>query len=1326
MRKNSKKKVVLWLQVVLLVVLSPMQTYAAENSQKEEYRQTEAEQKGQEEQEQKGQEGQAKKAQSRKTAKEVKEQWERSEYREGEAVVVFTSNAAKKEAAFEHVTGETNESDMELKAMYTFGEDSESYAEAATGETDADTQSAAAKQEEELVVGVYHSDTMTTRQMIRTLEKRKEVEYAEPNYIYYTSALTNDPYAGEQWALQNSGQNGGMTGNDVGPEGIWDSKIKDIPAVHSSSRVVALVDTGIDVTHEDLSACVWVNPFQGKLPGEHGYDFVNADDDPQDDNGHGTHCAGIISAVADNEKGISGICPGVQIMALKALDQEGEGTTESILGAFDYIYRAKKLGVDVVVVNNSWSGTMARSLEEIIGKLGELGTMNVFAAGNEAQDMDEKRQEETTGEDGEQEEESQLLKSPYVINVAAVNEKGNLADYSNYGNEMVDLAAPGSTILSTVIKPTFSPHLLQTQEIQTIDQGEESDGVIAYYRNYEQGADLEYVKEETGNYRACQQQDGYPSLIAVRSGYKTSDPKATVNVSESDTTAFGTGHALKVAVTNVKKEDVIFMVIPYTLLADQQTNPSVSMMLQGVKEGQIQRKNGSFFTVNTIETDQVEQFLEDTSFDLSSVIDTGYIMSQQGADWKHVSGEVERNKSGMPMQRALVVQAYCEEDGDYSFYLDDFGVSKGLDKQEKEKFGKYEYFSGTSMAAPLVTGAVALLAEADPKANLQELRARLCSSVRQTEELKEKTISGGILDLRKLEAPIPIITDVTLDEKNDLHIKGYGFVKNKTDVNLDGTILPVFKTTNREIVADVATFRNKSAWLEVTTPNGTFRKNLYLVKGSMPYTETEKSSAMDYIVDEGEDMVELLRKNPAPATDGKFLYFYNTTTELIECYSVNMEEEKVKNFMKTAVYGVELVKEDVGTDEEEETVTTTVCSNLIYSKRRIYFLARVQPIDSVYYETKLYYLDLTDSQVKQEAELPKAYENITDPTLGAYDGEIYLIGGYDYGKKTLSKNTYYLKKAGKKGVWKKSAALPQGCAAGHAVQAGDRLYYALGVSKKGSGCPSTLVFDGKTWRTLGKRIPDVLNIEEKKYGQEVFDWYTGNVSPSGNQLYFTGMASSGLGDTFMQNLKTGTYRAAPYYCLENPKRQSFTGMIVGDKLIGFKIDKNRVKSCYVQLKDTLYHMSGKQIPQNGRILCPIVDYLPGEKVTVDAVPDKGYYLLEMKVNGKKVASGHYEGYPNQNIKVSVKFGAYVTSVKLKSKKKTIQVGKQRTVKAAIIPKNAENKDLIWKSSNKKYATVDKNGKVKAKKAGIGKNVVITAKTKDGSKIKEKIKFKIKK
>lgn len=253
--------------------------------------------------------------------------------------------------------------------------------------------------------------------------------------------IPNDPQFGEQWALNNIGQDGGKVGADVRALQAW-TKTRG-----SKDVVVAVLDTGVDYTHLDLTANMWFRPDNvpqyadtelGSFNDERGYDAnVNAAD-PMDDNGHGTHCAGIVGAEGDNNEGIAGINWNVQIMPLKFLGRGGFGSTKDAIEAINYAIDRKQKGVNIRVISASWGSTAnSKPLEDAIRAAGEHGILFVAAAGNSSTDND-RRPHFPSNYD-----------LPNVISVAALDRTDSLASFSNFGAKTVHVAAPGREIVST-------------------------------------------------------------------------------------------------------------------------------------------------------------------------------------------------------------------------------------------------------------------------------------------------------------------------------------------------------------------------------------------------------------------------------------------------------------------------------------------------------------------------------------------------------------------------------------------------------------------------------------------------------------------------------------------------------------------------------------------------------------------------------------------------------------------------------------------------------------------------------------------------------------
>jgi subtilisin family serine protease len=229
-------------------------------------------------------------------------------------------------------------------------------------------------------------------QIIAALEDDPRVRYAEPNVKFRISAEPDDPSFGELWGLDNSGQavNGGFAGTpdaDVDAPEAWDV------TTGSTDVIVGVIDTGVDYSHPDLAANIWVNEGEncagcrsdgvdndgnGYVDDWRGWDFLNDDNDPFDDNGHGTHVAGTIGAVGDNGSGVVGVNWTVRIIPLKFLGANGSGDASDAVRAVLY---ATAMGA--TVTNNSYGGDgYSQAFADAIAAADAQGSLFVAAAGN--------------------------------------------------------------------------------------------------------------------------------------------------------------------------------------------------------------------------------------------------------------------------------------------------------------------------------------------------------------------------------------------------------------------------------------------------------------------------------------------------------------------------------------------------------------------------------------------------------------------------------------------------------------------------------------------------------------------------------------------------------------------------------------------------------------------------------------------------------------------------------------------------------------------------------------------------------------------------------
>ena len=280
--------------------------------------------------------------------------------------------------------------------------------------------------------------------VIESLKKNELVEIVEPNYIYKINKISNDPLFEKLWGLSNVGQKDpagqtGVAGVDINVEKAWDIQ------TGSADTVVAVIDTGIDFNHPDLKSNMWRNETEangtagvdddnnGVVDDIYGYNAVDNSGNPMDDQGHGSHCAGTIGAKGNDGVGVAGVNWDVQLMAVKFLDKNGSGTLENAIKAIDY---ATRMGAKIM--SNSWGGGgFSQTLFDSIKRTQEAGGVFIAAAGNDGSNNDSRPAYPASYDISN------------IISVAAINNKGAKAEFSNYGKRSVHIGAPGVNILST-------------------------------------------------------------------------------------------------------------------------------------------------------------------------------------------------------------------------------------------------------------------------------------------------------------------------------------------------------------------------------------------------------------------------------------------------------------------------------------------------------------------------------------------------------------------------------------------------------------------------------------------------------------------------------------------------------------------------------------------------------------------------------------------------------------------------------------------------------------------------------------------------------------
>lgn len=1108
------------------------------------------------------------------------------------------------------------------------------------------------------------SKKLSTKKIIDELKDEEDVLIAEPNYIYRASSITNDTYSNFQWSLENKGINNGKVGEDIKPTEMWNKK-----STEKDTPVVAIIDSGVDYTHPDLKDKMWVNPYQNKLKGVHGFDFTGTIDDgePMDDAGHGTHCAGIIGATRNNNEGVSGVADNVKIMALKFLNSSGMGTTEDAVSAYNYIYNAMKLGVNVVAINNSWgSNENSKILLNIINKVGKAGAVSVCATGNDGTDFD--AEEEYTGEnDGDDDDGEMIFKkdifddddeeespytypacydSKYIISVAATGEDGKIASYSNYGKNSVDIAAPGSDILSTVSYNSFLPTIYSQEEINEKCQ--------------------KYI---TKDFKAnvvdlSSNQSGESATISeTNTGYD--DGLGDKNCLQADFTVDKGGtYAIEIPYTlNSKSTNSIHTSLMFNIAkAPAYTEDPDLLMSQGICFGD--------FGIN-------EKYTVD---DVMSK-NLAYAFEMSSKDWVHIdtTNLAPKNETG---ERKLVVLLVVESSGEYTIKLDNIGFSKGTDNEE-ESFGKYDIYSGTSMATPCVTGSIALIKDKYSDLTTEQLIKKATDTVNQNSLVDEKTKSNGVLSLDKYGSVIPKVDSWT-SSGNKTIVKGLGFENiNKITVN-DKEIKNYTATKNQITINDNSYFGGECK-LKIYSKDGYGCYSNIFLKG----TRYSDNGLMDSETIYSYDLI----------SDGKYLYNTDDNNNIVR-YSVN----------KKGVLGINKTISFKNVLDNRYKDITNGSSSLVSTSSPVYYNGKIYMVADYYLtpeQSRKFYMKecaLLTYDVNTCKYTVKDIEGIglTDQTLAFYNKEMYLIGGYDYQLGSLSTDVYKYTNS----KWQKVSSLPSKRAKGKCLQYGDKLVYTLGINEDNT-CPKNLIFDGSKWTESNKNL-DLNKSTSYEIDSKIINYYSCGVDFVENGILYTGELFDNKGDTVLYNPSNDTFTVMNNY-FHIDSVNGIRGAVVGSKYYGKGYVEGKAHTFSFNVKTGMKNVAVTS--KYGKVTGGGY-YMPNTVATISATPNKNYKVKSIVINGKTYKKTKVQFTVTKDTKVTVNYIAYVTKVKLNRTSLKLNKGKSYQLKATVTPTNATNKKLTWSSNRKSVATVNSKGKVTANKKG---SCVIKATAKDGSK-----------
>lgn len=1234
------------------------------------------------------------------------------------------------------------------------------------------------------VVSVVQSDEYSTDTLVKKLSSNPNVEKAEPNYILHATSLQedtgwNDEYLNTSWQLGKQGIHAAD-----GWKAYDNTKEKS-----SEDVVVAVIDTGIDYNHEELKNHMWKAPKGFKLTGTYGHDFVQEEDnflaellgiespsdpdgiDPMDQNGHGTHCAGIIAAQANNSSGIAGVfgadktsdTPGVKLMGVRVLDSNGAGTFSDIIKGFYYVTRARKLGVNVRAVNCSLGGTLDSSIfDSVIDQAGEAGILTLTAAGNEASDNDANANAPANSV------------SDYNVAVAASDEDGTLASYSNYGKNNVDVVAPGSNILSSVCYDNYIPWLY------TADQLKENTEFFGKFTADSKKSDGTYVPV-SGKDRKGKDITGMKEFGAAETAaYHVDGSKATSELSlcssdEGTLHASGNGTSLQWKIKNAKAGDTFVLYFPYSPGGSSVTNSryeniAYNTTTQGSTTGALVTGD---MNVSLGEDGNLEavDLAEDQSESAQMV------SSMMNSVWRTDGFQSSTLKFSDSQKFGFGVAYQAITDGDVTVSIDSMGISKK--NPDEDSFGQYALESGTSMATPVVTGSVALIAAMNPKADAKQLRSILYQTTNN--KYKNDVSTGGGIDFSEYSvdnvSAKPALRSASVSRKNNtvtLEGAAFGTSPKVTAVN-------TVQKTRQEIASkDVTssgnsiTIRNASSYhlmgsqIAFTVDNGTKsgQGTFYLVKGENRYKSEFTLSGDDINPDADDDARHRSDKISSDNgddddEDGESEYdmeWIPNPTKLVgyspesgDIYTVSKKGyAPVGETLEDALQkyaGKQAKKNSLWKLEKEESLSVAPVTNAAYMHGMVYevvscdlgdrisYMLVGKKISGEYPKWTVYSDTLSDS-----GNMPRTISTDTAMTasLVGLNGTLYLVGGGETAEKGVTPVADTWSCTPKSGAtWKKWASLATGLYGGRTVSGNGKIYYVMGRDKSGVNY-NVMAYNGKSWSKAGT-LPKALNEElsQDDYGKSQLSCALGTDAKG---ILFGGISTDGMGDTFRFNWKTGKCEALGYTFWNKLQETGSRGATVGNKFYvenqiygeeGLSSDEFKSISIANAYRTFKVKKSGKGSGTVGGI-----DGIQnGEKTTVTITPSKGSYIYSYSIKGygikknykaPKAASKKTAKHTltaKKDATIQVHFGKICTKVKMSKKSLKLKRGKSYKLKASA---NGTNSKVTWKVSNKRLASVSKKGRVTIKKsARRGQKVKVIARSKENRKLKATCVIKIK-
>ncbi|MBR3241115.1 MAG: S8 family serine peptidase [Parasporobacterium sp.] len=614
-------------------------------------------------------------------------------------------------------------------------------------EAEEDLISGMAPEDGELHIVYIQRDDLSTEEILNRLAKDRRVLFAEPNYLGeketasemreegnsetafgtdFTVRTENlEDLTAQQWSSSDQSEFH-LEGNDSNSVHVpgFDEQTANMPG---DPVIVAVSDYPVDFSHPDLAPVAYTFSKEQQLAlgcDVHGFNATSESTDGRlqywDEAVHGTHCAGIIGAAWDG-KGISGIASNVKLISIQNATENGRTSLVNNLRGMDFIDRANEMGCNISINSNSWGNLQdSRALNAAVLALGEKwGVLSVFAAANDSRDLSFTGIMDNT-----------LSDNPYAILVAATDSAGNLAPYSNYGSTAVDLAAPGSGILSTIIVNRKMAQFF-------------ADAIPETERKFYEG----FEKADT----------------ALKATWIKGGTLMPTEASVTDQSHFAGTHGLKVSINQDAKEGESYLLDYYSLrldfgdLSGKEIAPGDLMGF--VLGGKGYLEAGAFRVLNTEGEMEWLPAGSDSSANQWALSDSNgwvslFLQIPEDADLSH-----------------FIVELYLDVSPDMdSVYLDSVGFGT--------EAVPYAINDGTSMACPAVSGMAAVLKAQNPDVNGAELKTLVKAKVRKLPSLEGLTKTGGMIDFNA-DAYSPSIQNLIISGQN-ITVFGSNFTENGT------------------------------------------------------------------------------------------------------------------------------------------------------------------------------------------------------------------------------------------------------------------------------------------------------------------------------------------------------------------------------------------------------------------------------------------------------------------------------------------------------------------------------------------------------------------